>query len=53
MIDAYRDANPTLQYIVPRAAMTIPFFQVADVSGLADEKDYVPPVAPSTAQKPG
>jgi len=54
VIDAYRTANPTLQYIVlAGGADVIPFFQVPDVSGLANEKDYVPPVAPSTASEAG
>jgi hypothetical protein len=54
VIDVYRAANPTLQYIVlAGGADVIPFFQVQDVSGLANEKDYVPPVAPSTASEAG
>ncbi len=54
VIDAYRAANPTLQYIVlAGGADVIPFFQVQDVSGLANEKDYVVPVAPSTASEAG
>jgi CSLREA domain-containing protein len=54
VIDAYRAANPTLQYLVlAGGADVIPFFQVADVSGLANEKDYIPPVAPSTASEAG
>ena len=54
VIDAYRAANPTLEYIVlAGGADVIPFFQIPDVSGLADEKDYVPPVAPSTASEAG
>jgi len=54
VINAYRTANPTLQYIVlAGGADVIPFFQVQDVSGLANEKDYVPPVAPSTASEAG
>ena len=54
VIDAYRAANPTLQYIVlAGGADVIPFFQVQDVSGLANEKDYVAPVAPSTASEAG
>jgi CSLREA domain-containing protein len=54
VIDAYRAANPTLQYIVlAGGADVIPFFQVQDVSGLANEKDYVPPVLPSTASEAG
>ncbi len=54
VIDAYRTANPTLQYIVlAGGADVIPFFQIPDVSGLANEKDYVVPVAPSTASEAG
>ena len=54
VIDAYRAVNPSLHYIVlAGGADVIPFFQVQDVSGLADEKDYVPPVAPSTASEAG
>ncbi|HJR79977.1 MAG TPA: choice-of-anchor Q domain-containing protein, partial [Anaerolineales bacterium] len=54
VIDAYRDANPTLEYIVlAGGADVIPFFQVQDVSGLANEKDYVVPVAPSSASEAG
>ena len=52
VVDKYREANPTLEYIVlAGGANVIPFFQVQDVSGLANEKDYVPPVAPSTASE--
>jgi hypothetical protein len=54
VIDAYRTANPTLQYIVlAGGADVIPYFQTQDVSGLANEKDYVPPVKPSTASEAG
>jgi len=54
VIDAYRAANPSLAYIVlAGGADVIPFFQVQDVSGLANEKDYVVPVAPSTASEAG
>ncbi|HET9907034.1 MAG TPA: PxKF domain-containing protein [Anaerolineales bacterium] len=54
VIDEYRDANPTLKYIVlAGGADVIPFFQVQDVSGLAFEKEYVVPVAPSTASEAG
>ena len=54
VIDAYRAANPTLQYIVlAGGADVIPFFQVPDVAGLANEKDYIPPVKPSTASEAG
>ena len=54
VIDEYREANPTLQYIVlAGGADVIPFFQTPDVSELANEKDYVPPVAPLTASEAG
>ena len=54
VIDAYRSQYPTLQYIVlTGGADVIPFFQMPDVSGLANEKDYVPPVAASTASEAG
>lgn len=52
VIDEYRQANPTLEYIVlAGGAEVIPFFQVQDVSGLANERDYVVPVAPSTSSE--
>jgi CSLREA domain-containing protein len=59
VIDGYRAANmaggaTTLQYIVlAGSADVIPFFQVPDVAGLANEKEYVPPVKPSTASEAG
>ena len=54
VVDAYRAANPTVEYVVlAGGADVIPFFQVQDVSGLANEKDYVVPVAPSTASEAG
>jgi hypothetical protein len=54
VIDVYRAANPSLQYIVlAGGADVIPFFQVPDVAGLANEKDYVPPVKSSTASEAG
>jgi len=55
VIDLYRSANQsTLQYIVLAGnADVIPFFQVQDVSGLANEKEYVVPVKPSTASEAG
>ncbi len=54
VIDAYRAANPSLQYLVlAGGADVIPFFQVPDVSGLANENEYVPPVKPSTASEAG
>ena len=39
--------------MLARGADIIPYFQTQDVSGLANEKDYVPPVAPSTASEAG
>ena len=59
VIDSYRAANmasgnTTLQYIVlAGSASVIPFFQVPDVAGLANEKEYVVPVKPSTASEAG
>jgi len=54
VIEAYRAQYPTVQYIVlAGGADVIPFFQTPDVSGLANEKDYVPPVAASTASEAG
>ena len=54
VIDAYQTANAaggatTLKYIVlAGGASAIPFFQTQDVAGLASEKEYIAPVAPST-----
>lgn len=59
VIDSYRAANSsggetTLEYIVlAGGADVIPFFQIPDVAGLANEKEYVPPVKPSTASEAG
>ena len=54
VINAYRAASPGVEYIVlAGGAGVIPFFQVPDVSGLAFEKEYVVPVAPSTASEAG
>ena len=55
VIDAYWDANPSsLEYIVlAGGAGVIPYFQVQDVAEQANEKDYVVPVAPSTASEAG
>ncbi|MFT3895748.1 MAG: PxKF domain-containing protein [Anaerolineales bacterium] len=54
VIDAYRAVNPSLQYLVlAGGADVIPFFQVPDVSGLANENEYVPPVKASTASEAG
>ncbi len=55
VIGEYRNANTaTLEYIVlAGGANVIPYFQVPDVAGQANEKDYVVPVAPSTASEAG
>ena len=54
VIGAYLNQYPTLQYIVLAGGSdVIPFFQTPDVSGLANEKDYVPPVSPSTPSEAG
>ena len=54
VIEAYLGQYPSLQYIVLAGGSdVIPFFQTADVSGLANEKDYVPPVSPSTPSEAG
>ncbi|MCU1359587.1 MAG: hypothetical protein JWN99_876, partial [Ilumatobacteraceae bacterium] len=60
VIDAYRKANTptggatTLQYVVlAGGADVVPFYQVQDVAGLANEKDYVPPVKPETPTDAG
>ena len=54
VIEAYRAANPGLEYLVlAGGADVVPYFQVPDLSGLANERDYVVPVAPSTASEAG
>ena len=54
VIEAYLGQYPTLQCIILAGGSdVIPFFQTADVSGLANEKDYVPPVSPSTPSEAG
>jgi CSLREA domain-containing protein len=54
VVKAYLAQYPSLQYIVlAGGADVIPFFQTADVAGLANEKDYVPPVLPSTMSDAG
>ena len=54
VIEAFRAANPDLKYIVlAGGADVIPFFQTPDLSGLANERDYVVPVAPLTASEAG
>jgi hypothetical protein len=48
VIDSFRSAN--LKYVVLAGGTdAIPFHQVSDVAGLANEKDYVPPVDPLSA----
>lgn len=55
VIDAHQAVNGApLDYIVlAGGADVIPFFQVADLSGLASEKEYVPPVRPETSSEAG
>jgi hypothetical protein len=60
VIDAYRTANTgadgktTLEYIVIAGNRSvIPFYQSPDVAGMANEREYVPPVAPDTASEAG
>jgi len=55
VIDAYwENHQDDLDYLVlAGGADVIPFFQVPDLSGLANERDYVVPVAPSTASEAG
>jgi CSLREA domain-containing protein len=54
VINAYRAANSSLQYIVlAGGADVIPYFQVQDVAGLADEKNYVVPVASGSPSDAG
>jgi CSLREA domain-containing protein len=55
VIDAYRAANgSSVQYIVlAGGAAVIPFYQTPDVAGLANEKEYVAPVAANTPSEAG
>ena len=55
VIDLYWDANSsTLEYIVlAGGASVIPYFQLQDVAEVANEKDYVVPVAPETPSEAG
>jgi hypothetical protein len=53
VIDAYRIANPVEYVVLAGSADVIPFHQVQDVAGLANERDYVPPVAPNTPTDAG
>ena len=55
VVDTYRAVDPsTLQYVVlAGGADVIPFHQVQDVAGLANETEEVPPVAPNTPSEAG
>jgi hypothetical protein len=54
VVDAYRQANPDLEYVVlAGGADVIPFHQVSDVAGLASEREYVPPVAANSPTEAG
>ena len=52
IVKAYRDANPTLQYIVVVGGdNVIPFYRYPDPALLGNENLYRPPVADSTASQ--
>ncbi len=52
VIDSYR--SPALKYVVlAGSADVIPYYQVQDVAGLANERDYIPPVSPNSASEAG
>ncbi|HKZ86912.1 MAG TPA: choice-of-anchor Q domain-containing protein [Anaerolineae bacterium] len=52
IVDAYRDANPTLEYVVIVGNdNVIPFFRYPDNASLANENNYVPPVRDNTASQ--
>jgi hypothetical protein len=52
IVDAYRTANPDLQYIVIVGSdEVIPFFRYPDQSLLGPEQDYVPPVGGDTTSE--
>ena len=60
IIDSYRAVNvggegkTSLEYIVlAGGAGVIPFFQIPDTAGLANENEYVVPVKPSTPSEAG
>nr|MCU0508041.1 PKD domain-containing protein [Anaerolineae bacterium] len=60
VIDAYRsanvgpDGNTTLEYITLAGGReVIPFYQSPDVAGMANEREYVPPVAANTPTEAG
>ncbi|HET7089767.1 MAG TPA: Ig-like domain-containing protein [Anaerolineae bacterium] len=52
IVDAYRDANPTLEYaVIVGNDNVIPFFRYPDNASLANENNYVPPVRDNTASQ--
>jgi CSLREA domain-containing protein len=60
IVDVYRAANvgaggkTTLEYIVIAGNRSVvPFFQAPDVAGMANEREYVPPVAANTPTEAG
>lgn len=53
VIDAYRVNNPVEYVVLAGGANVIPFHQVQDVAGLANEREYVPPVNPNSPSEAG
>jgi hypothetical protein len=54
VIDTYRAAGNPVEYVVlGGSADVIPFHQVQDVAGLANEREYVPPVDPASPTEAG
>lgn len=60
VVDAYRAANvtangeTTLEYVVLAGnRAVIPFYQLPDTAGMANEREYVPPVAANTPTEAG
>ena len=53
IVDAYRPSNPLQYVVIAGGADVVPFHQVSDVGGLANEREYVPPVAPNTPTDAG
>ena len=52
IVDAYRDANPTLKYLVVVGDDdVIPFFRYPDPALLGNERLYVPPVVDNSASQ--
>ncbi len=52
IITAFRQANPTLRYVVIVGNDgIIPFYRYPDTAGLANEKNYIPPVFDSSASQ--